>query len=215
MTLGVVGGTFDPIHHGHLAAAAAAQQSLALDSILLVPSRLPPHRVDPVGASAEQRYEMASLAAAARPGWSVSRIEIGREGPSYTYDTLVELQKSSPSTQLFFILGADAFAEIATWFRFPDILDLANFVVVSRPGITLDSLRERVPSAFQHHPPCSPSALRDLGSEETRVILVESNTPDISSTDIRRRVRARQSLSGLVPDTVAEYIRAHRLYAGL
>jgi nicotinate-nucleotide adenylyltransferase len=215
MTLGVVGGTFDPIHHGHLAAAAAAQQSLALDSILLVPSRLPPHRVDPVGASAEQRYEMASLAAAARPGWSVSRIEIGREGPSYTYDTLVELQKSSPSTQLFFILGADAFAEIATWFRFPDILDLANFVVVSRPGITLDSLRERVPSAFQHHPPCSPSALRDLGSEETRVILVESNTPDISSTDIRRRVRARQSLSGLVPETVAEYIRAHRLYAGL
>ena len=215
MTLGVLGGTFDPIHHGHLAAAAAAQQSLALDAMLLVPSRIPPHRVDPAGASAEQRYEMASLAATARPGWSVSRIEIGREGPSYTYDTLVELQKSSPSTQLFFILGADAFAEIATWFRFPDVLDLANFVVVSRPGITLDSLRERVPSAFQHHPPCSPSALRDLGSEETRVILVESNTPDISSTDIRRRVRARQSLSGLVPDTVAEYIRAHRLYAGL
>jgi nicotinate-nucleotide adenylyltransferase len=214
MTLGVLGGTFDPIHHGHLAAAAAAQQSLDLAAIVLVPSRIPPHRADPVGASAEQRYEMASLAAAERPGWRASRIEIGREGRSYTYDTLVELQKSSPSTQLFFILGADAFAEIATWFRFPDVLDLANFVVVSRPGITLDSLRERVPSAFKHHPPCSPSALRDLVSEETRVILVESNTPDISSTDIRRRVRARQSLSGLVPDTVAEYIRAQRLYVG-
>jgi len=214
MTLGVLGGTFDPIHFGHLAAAAAAQQSLHLDSIVLVPSRIPPHRADPVGASAERRYEMAALAAAERPGWSVERIEIDREGPSYSYDTLVELRKRSPSTQLFFILGADAFAEIATWFRFPAVLDLANFVVVSRPGITLDSLRERVPSAFQHHPPCSPSALRDLGSEETRVILVESNTPDISSTDIRRRVRAGQPLSGLVPDTVAEYIRAHRLYVG-
>ncbi len=210
MTLGVLGGTFDPIHHGHLAAAAAAQQSLDLDSIVLVPSRIPPHRADPVGASAEQRYEMASLAAAER-GWSASRIEIDREGPSYTFDTLAELRKS---TQVFFILGADAFAEIATWFRYPDVLDLANFVVVSRPGITLDSLRERVPSAFKHHPPCSPSALRDLGSEETRVILVESNTPDISSTDIRRRVRAGQPLFGLVPDSVAKYIQAHRLYVG-
>lgn len=210
MTLGVLGGTFDPIHHGHLAAAAAAQQSLDLDSIVLVPSRIPPHRADPVGASAEQRYEMASLAAAER-GWSASRVEIDREGPSYTFDTLAELRKS---TQVFFILGADAFAEIATWFRYPDVLDLANFVVVSRPGITLDSLRERVPSAFKHHPPCSPSALRDLGSEETRVILVESNTPDISSTDIRRRVRAGQPLFGLVPDSVAKYIQAHRLYVG-
>ena len=224
MTLGVLGGTFDPIHHGHLAAAAAAQQSLDLDAIVLVPSRIPPHRADPVGASAEQRYEMTVLAAAGRPGWTASRIELDREGPSYTFDTLAELKRNmstrpkpdttASSTQIFFILGADAFAEIATWFRFPDVLELANFVVVSRPGITLDSLRERVPSAFKHHPPCSPSALRDLGSEETRVILVESNTPDISSTDIRRRVRARQPLSGLVPDSVAEYIRAHRLYVG-
>jgi nicotinate-nucleotide adenylyltransferase len=214
MTLGVLGGTFDPIHNGHRAAASAAQQHLNLDSMVLVPSRIPPHRQDPVGASAEQRYEMASLAAAERPGWSASRLEIDREGPSYTYDTLVELRRSSPSTQLFFILGADAFAEIATWFRFPVVLDLANFVVVSRPGITLDSLRERVPSAFEHHRPSSPCALRDLGSEETRVILVESNTPDISSTDIRRRVRAGLPLSGLVPETVAEYIRAHRLYVG-
>lgn len=211
MTVGVLGGTFDPIHNGHLAAAAGAQQHLHLDSIVLVPSRIPPHRQDPVGANAEHRYEMASLAAAERPGWSASRLEIDREGPSYTFDTLAELRNG---TQIFFILGADAFAEIATWFRYPDVLDLANFVVVSRPGITLDSLRERVPSAFEHHPPCSPSALRDFGSQETRVILVESNTPDISSTDIRRRVRAGLPLSGLVPDTVADYIRAHRLYVG-
>ena len=85
MTLGVLGGTFDPIHNGHVAAAAAAQQALDLDSIVLVPSRIPPHRDDPVGATREQRYEMAQLAAADRPGWSASRIELDREGPSYTY----------------------------------------------------------------------------------------------------------------------------------
>ena len=213
MTLGVLGGTFDPVHNGHLAAADAAQKFLDFDSIVLVPSRIPPHRQDPVGATVEQRFSMANLAAAGRPGWAVSRIEIDREGLSYTFDTLVELRKNMSiplrpdttvsSTQIFFILGADAFAEIATWYRYPDVLDLANFVVVSRPGITLDSLRERVPSAFDRQ-----------SSALTRVILVESNTPDISSTDIRRRVRAGLPLSGLVPDTVAEYIRAHRLYVG-
>jgi nicotinate-nucleotide adenylyltransferase len=200
MTLGILGGTFDPIHNGHLAAADAAQRALNLDAITLIPSHIPPHRRDPVGAGSEQRYEMTALAAAERPGWSASRIEVDREGASYTYDTLVRLRETlSVSAQYFFILGADAFAEIATWSRYPAVLDLAHFVVVSRPGITLDSLRERVPSAF---------------NQEARVILVEAATPDISSTDIRRRVRAGHSLSGLVPAAVAEYISTHRLYLG-
>ena len=150
MTLGVLGGTFDPIHYGHIAAADAAQRVLDLDMIMLVPSRIPPHRQDPVGASAADRLAMAQLAARERLRWVASSIEVDREGPSYTYDTLVELRDSFPSTQIFFILGADAFAEIATWSRYPAVLDLAQFVVVSRTGITLDSLRERVPSAFQH-----------------------------------------------------------------
>jgi nicotinate-nucleotide adenylyltransferase len=201
MTLGVLGGTFDPIHLGHVAAAAAAQNALHLERIMLVPSHLPPHRADPVSASPEDRFAMAKLAAADRPGWSASRIEIDRRGPSYTYDTLAEL--ASPEWQLFFITGADAFAEIATWSRYPAVLDLANFVVVSRPGITLDSLRERVPSAFLTRP-----------STKTRVILVEAPTPDVSSTEIRRRARAGESLSGLVPESVADYVRTHRLYTG-
>jgi nicotinate-nucleotide adenylyltransferase len=199
MRVGILGGTFDPIHNGHVAAAAAAQDTLGLDTISLIPSLIPPHRHDPVGATGEQRFEMARLAAAEHPGWSASRIELDREGPSYTYDTLMTLRGS----QIFFITGADAFAEIATWSRYPAVLDLANFVVVSRPGITLDSLRARVPSAF-----------RDRPSASTRVILVEAHTPDISSTDIRRRVRAGQSLSGFVPDSVARFIAEHRLYSG-
>jgi nicotinate-nucleotide adenylyltransferase len=196
---GVLGGTFDPIHLGHVAAAEAAQRALNLESIVLVPSRIPPHRADPVTASTEDRLAMAQLAAAGRPGWSVSRIEIDREGPSFTFDTLAAL--GLPSTQIYFITGADAFAEIATWSRYPAVLDLAHFVVVSRPGITLDSLRDRVPSAFSRQP-----------SAKTRVILVEATTPDVSSTDIRRRARAGDSLSGLVPDPVADFIRTRRLY---
>jgi nicotinate-nucleotide adenylyltransferase len=212
MTLGVLGGTFDPIHNGHLAAANAAQTSLRLDAVTLIPSRIPPHRHDPVGASAEQRFEMAALAASEKPGWSASRIEIDREGPSFTYDTLVQLaQKVSVTSQFFFILGADAFAEIASWSRYPAVLDLAHFVVVSRPGITLDSLRERVPSAFSR--PLE-AARGKQPSAKTRVILVEAHTPAISSTDIRRRARAGHSLSGYVPDTVADYIRDHHLYLG-
>jgi len=205
MKLGVLGGTFDPIHNGHVAAAEAAQQTLGLDAISLIPSHIPPHRHDPVGATGEQRYEMTELAAADHPGWSASRIELDREGPSYTFDTLTAFGERSESkgTQIFFITGADAFAEIATWSRYPAVLDLANFVVVSRPGITLDSLRARVPSAF-----------RDRPSASTRVILVEAQTPDISATDIRRRVRAGHSLSGFVPDPVARYIAEHRLYSG-
>lgn len=202
MTLGVLGGTFDPIHLGHVAAAEAAQRALSLASIVLIPSRIPPHRSDPVTASGDDRLAMAQLAAAGRPGWSASGVELERDGLSYTYDTLVELG-GRLSTQIFFITGADAFAEIATWSRYPALLDLANFVVVSRPGITLDSLCERVPSAFRREP-----------SAKTRVILVEANTPDISSTDIRRRVRAGHALSGYVPDAVADYIRDHRLYLG-
>jgi nicotinate-nucleotide adenylyltransferase len=203
MTLGVLGGTFDPIHNGHIAAAAAAQQDLDLDSIVLVPSHIPPHRQDPVGAAAAERFEMARLAAAGHASWSASRIELDRHGPSYTFDTLVELRSGSAGTQIFFILGADAFAEIASWSRYPEVLDLANFVVVSRPGITLDSLRERVPSAFARQ-----------SSAKTRVILVAAATPDVSSTGIRGRIRAGESISGLVPDAVAEYIRTHRLYVG-
>jgi nicotinate-nucleotide adenylyltransferase len=205
MKHGVLGGTFDPIHNGHLAAALAAQADLALDTITLMPSRIPPHREDPAGASSEERYAMARLAAAGRPGWSASRMELDREGLSYTYDTLAEFGAAleASSTQIFFITGADAFAEIASWSRYPAVLDLANFVVVSRPGITLDSVRARVPSAF-----------RDRSPAQTRVILVDAHTPDISSTDIRSRIRAGQSLSGLVPEAVASYIAAHRLYSG-
>jgi nicotinate-nucleotide adenylyltransferase len=204
MTLGVLGGTFDPIHVGHLAAGDGAQQALRLDRVLLVPSRMPPHR--PEAAAAEHRLAMATLAARERRAWSASDVELQRDGPSYTFDTLVELRRTA--SQIFFIIGADAFAEIATWSRYPAVLDLAHFVVVARPGITLDSLTKRVPDLAGRM--TTPDRLEP--SAATRIILVEASTPDISSTDIRRRVAAGAPIAGLVPAAVADYIAAHRLY---
>jgi nicotinate-nucleotide adenylyltransferase len=219
MTLGVLGGTFDPIHNGHLAAGQRAQAALGLAQVLVVPSRIPPHR--PAGAPPEARLAMARLAAAGRPGWVVSDIELGREGPSYTFDTLTALRAESTS-QFFFIIGADAFAEIATWSRYPAVLDLAHFVVVARPGITLHSLQARVPDladrmttpdAFNSPTDAKATVGKPSPSaHKTRVILLETATPDVSSTEIRRRVRAGESILGLVPDPVASYISAHRLY---
>ncbi|MFA5908534.1 MAG: nicotinate-nucleotide adenylyltransferase [Vicinamibacterales bacterium] len=219
MTLGVLGGTFDPIHNGHLAAGLRAQAALRLDRVLVVPSRIPPHRSMTVGTPPADRLAMARLVAADHPGWTASDVELKRDGPSYTFDTLTELRAASTS-QFFFIIGADAFAEIATWSRYPAVLDLAHFAVVARPGITLHSLQARVPDLADRmttpdlFKPYAPGLEPD---QKTRVILIETATPDVSSTEIRRRVRAGESIHGLVPEAIASYIATHRLYveAGL
>jgi nicotinate-nucleotide adenylyltransferase len=232
MTLGVLGGTFDPIHNGHIAAGLRAQEALGLDRVMLVPSRIPPHRS--AGASPEARLAMANLAAAEQRSWTASDIELSREGPSYTFDTLTALVGGEAATsevrsaatsgaakrvewQICFIIGADAFAEIATWSRYPAVLDLAHFAVVARPGITLHSLQTRVPDLADRM--TTPDLFKLQASspkqvDKTRVILIETATPDVSSTEVRRRVRAGDSIGGLVPDSIADYISRHRLYGG-
>ena len=213
MTLGVLGGTFDPSHNGHLAAGLRAQAALGLVQVLVVPSRIPPHRA--TGASPQDRLAMASLAAAQQRGWTASDIELKREGPSYTFDTLTAL-RATLTQQFFFIIGADAFAEIATWSRYPAVLDLAHFAVVARPGITLDSLQKRLPDLAERM--TTPDVFKSkAASARLAVILIQAETPDVSSTTIRRRVCAGESISELVPASVASYISTHRLYveAGL
>src|SRR5918994_3767770 len=196
--IGILGGTFDPIHLGHLEAASAAERALSLDRVLLLPSRLPPHRSTEPRASAFHRFAMAALAAAER-GMSVSDLEVRREGPSYTALTLEALHRDGYTpAQLFFITGSDAFADVATWYDYPRILQMANFVVVSRPGAP--KVSDLIPNP-QSLIPTAPS-----------LISVEANTPDVSSTDIRRRVGAGESIDGLVPSSVAGHIRRHRLY---
>lgn len=208
--LGVLGGTFDPVHEGHLAAGRAARAALALDEVRLVPSHVPPHRDVGPRASAAHRFAMAALVALDEPGWTVSDAEIARPGPSFTYDTLQTAHAAglAPS-QIFFIAGADAFAEIATWSRYPAVLDLAHFVVVSRPGSSLATLQARVPELVGR----VRTAEAVEASPGTGLILVEAATPDISSTAIRGRAARGFSLAGLVPPRVEQYIRRHGLYA--
>ena len=202
MKIGILGGTFDPIHLGHLEAASAARRALSLDRLLLLPSRTPPHRSTEPRASVFHRFAMAALAAAEHD-MSVSDLEVRREGPSYTALTLEALHREGfAPRELFFITGSDAYADLGTWHDYPRILQLANFVVVSRPGAP--HVSDVIPN------PQSP--IPDVHPTEPEVLSVEANTPDVSSTDIRRRVGAGESIDGLVPSSVAGHIRRHHLY---
>ncbi|MEZ5294380.1 MAG: nicotinate-nucleotide adenylyltransferase [Vicinamibacterales bacterium] len=207
-TVGVLGGTFDPVHVGHVAVGQQAQRALGLDAVRLVPSRVPPHRSGP-RASGYHRFTMAALVALDQDSWTVSDAELRREGPSFSYDTLAGLAAEGlQPTQIFFLIGADAFAEIATWHRYPAVLDLAHFVVLARPGTALAALGDRVPDL----------APRIIGldaarhGETTGIVLVDAATPGVSSTDIRERAARREPLAGLVTEPVERYIRRHGLY---
>lgn len=206
--IGILGGTLDPIHCGHLAAAAAARDALDLSRVLVLPSRIPPHRAVQPLASPFHRFAMACLAVAGMPRFEASDDELRSEGPSYTADTL-ERQHAAGATpsQIFFITGADAFAEIATWKRYPEVLDLANFVVVTRPGHSVDALATRLPAlAGRMRPATAQPAATPC------IYLLPAVTPDVSSTIVRERLQRGEPIAGLVPPLVEAHIHQHRLY---
>ena len=208
--LGVLGGTFDPVHFGHLDAAVAARSALALHDVLFVPSHAPPHRPADPHTTAFHRVALVALAISGVPACSVSDVELLRDGRSYTSDTLRALHSAgwAPS-QMFFILGADAFAESAAWHEFPGVLDAAHFAVIARPGTTIESALARTPDLQSRARPAS--AVPETG-DRTGIFIVEAVTRDISSTMVRRRLAARQSISDLVPSAVARHIAVHHLY---
>lgn len=154
---------------------------------------------------------MTALAIAGVPGWEASDIELARPGTSYTFDTLVSLRERDPGSQFFFIIGADAFAEIATWWRYPDVLDLADFVVIARSGSSLDQLQSRLPALAPRMVRVASGAV-PAPLPHPAIYLVNAHTPDVSSTRIRARAAAGDTLAGLVPDPVAGHIASHRLY---
>jgi nicotinate-nucleotide adenylyltransferase len=216
--LGLLGGTLDPIHLGHVETAKQARIALGLERVIVLPSRVPPHRLSQPVASRYHRFAMSALAVNGVDGLEVSDLELCAPGPSYTADTLTRFRDSSDfsSSQIFFITGADAFAEIATWYRYPEVLDLAHFVVVSRPGFAAETMRERLPSLAGRMITVRDSGLgtRDsgLGTRDSGIFLVDAATPDVSSTDVRRRIAAGESLDGLVPAAVERHIVQHGLY---
>jgi nicotinate-nucleotide adenylyltransferase len=188
--LGVMGGTFDPIHHGHLVAASEVAAAFNLDEVLFVPTGQPWQK-DEVTAS-EHRYLMTVVATASNPRFKVSRVDIDRGVQTYTIDTLRDIQAAYPDAELFFITGADAIAQILTWRDVDQVWSKAKFVAVSRPGHKL---------TLPEHPD---------GAIETLVIPALA----ISSTDIRKRAKAGQPVWYLVPDGVVQHIAKHGLYQG-
>lgn len=206
--LGILGGTLDPIHQGHLDAALAARDALALDIVRVLPSHVPPHREEPA-ASPYHRFAMVALAVNGLARLQASDEELRTPGPSYTADTLERLHRSGvDASQIFFITGADAFAEIATWRRYPDVVALAHFVVVARPGHALDDVRTRVPELAARMRPAR--EWRDAPAPA--VFLLETTTTDVSSTVVRDRVRRGLGVQGLVPRAVERHILQHGLY---
>lgn len=209
--IGILGGTFDPVHCGHVAAASAAREALQLSEVLVLPSRIPPHRLVQPQASPFHRFAMAALAVSGLPGLLASDEELRLDGPSYTAETLDRLHaRGQTPSQIFFITGADAFADIATWKRYPEVLDLANFVVVSRPGHRIDALRSLLPAlAGRMHA----AEDRVPAGDTPSIFLLQAATPEVSSTLVRDRLRRAESIAGLVPPLVETHILQHRLYS--
>jgi nicotinate-nucleotide adenylyltransferase len=207
MRLGLFGGTFDPVHAGHLDVAHAARRALALDEVWLVPARTPPHRTTPV-ASAAHRFAMVSLAVQDEDGLLASDLEMDTQGPSYTSDTLSRLEnRGVPLSSVFFVMGADAFRDVPAWKDFPAVLSRCHFVVVSRPGLTVSALPALLPSLAPRmiQAPCEVPS-------EASILLVEAPTSPASSTEVRRSLGAQMSRDGWLRPAVVAHIARHRLY---
>jgi nicotinate-nucleotide adenylyltransferase len=194
--IGVLGGTFDPVHNGHLHIANALRAALDLECVVWVPAGRPPHKAGQIVSSDRDRLAMLDLALAGSATDEISTIDIDRSGPSYTADTLGILAEQFPSARLLFLMGEDSLRDLPTWHHPERILRVAELAVAGRPGVEtdLESLELRVPGVRK------------------RVHVVPTEEVSISSSQIRRRVRENQSIRGLVPDTVEEYIHDHGLY---
>ncbi|OBB42126.1 nicotinic acid mononucleotide adenylyltransferase [Mycobacterium sp. 852002-51961_SCH5331710] len=192
-----MGGTFDPIHNGHLVAASEVADRFGLDEVVFVPTGQPWQKDRDVTA-AEDRYLMTVIATASNPRFSVSRVDIDRGGPTYTKDTLRDLHALNPDADLFFITGADALASILTWQNWEDMFAIANFVGVSRPGYELDGKHIA-------------AAIKELPDDALK--LVEVPALAISSTDCRKRAEQDRPIWYLVPDGVVQYVAKRKLYA--
>ena len=214
--IGILGGTFNPVHNGHLAAAEEVRDRLNLEQILFIPSYIQPHKQDEIIPSAMQRFEMVRLAILGNMHFKPTDVEIKRGGKSYTIDTIGELQKEYPDTELFFITGIDSFSEIQTWHRWKELMVLCHFVVISRNGHHFEDLHKmdfmmgteemlaRLDRGDLKH------AAVPYGASS--ICLETIPLFDVSSTDIRRRVRQGASIKYLLPDAVEHYINTNKLY---
>ncbi|MFK7891977.1 MAG: nicotinate-nucleotide adenylyltransferase [Granulosicoccus sp.] len=203
--IGLFGGTFDPVHFGHLRPAVELVERYQLDILYLLPNHRPVHR-GPTGASTAQRIDMLEMATVSARELCVDAREAKRDKPSFTFDTLAEIRQEYPQATLVFFMGLDAFAEFDTWHRWQEILDLANLVVINRP----DSAHSEFSSTLLHQ---RRQAMGDTISEGAGVIeQCDVTQLAISATDVRGRIASQRTVQFLLPESVSEYIVQHRLY---
>lgn len=200
--IGVMGGTFNPVHNGHLVTAQEALSQFKLDKVIFIPTGNPPHKIENEVASAEDRYIMTVIATSSNSNFFVSRMEIDRKGKSYTIDTVRQLRKIyGKNSLLYFITGADAILEILTWKNTGEIVSLCKFIAATRPGYNLSrikDLRKRLSGK--------------AGATNKKISVMEIPALSISSTDIRNRVRHKRPIDYLLPEGVSNYILKHGLY---
>lgn len=205
--LGVLGGTFDPVHLGHLQAAIRAREVLGLEEVRLIPAARPPHRARPT-TSDRDRLAMVQAAVAGIEGLAADGRELARAGPSYTYDTLRELRGESPSRPLFLILGADAFRGLASWHRWRELIELAHLAVVNRPGADREALPAPLAAWVAEHQARPAAAEAPAGG----LCFLDIRPLPISASDVRARLARGDSVADLLPPAVLAYIRSHHLY---
>lgn len=207
--IGLLGGTFDPIHMGHLDLAAVAHAALDLTQVVVIPANVPPHRPKPC-TSSFHRFAMVAIAVAGRDGWRASDVELRHEAPSYTATTLGRFhERGYAPTELFFLIGADAFADISVWRDYPHILDRAHFAVVSRPRCPVNELAERLPALASRM--VHAAAGCELPGTPS-IFLIDGATSDVSSTAIRSILSRGEAIDGMVDRRVQQHIEQHRLY---
>lgn len=207
--VGLLGGTFDPVHMGHLDLASAAQAALQLTQVFVIPANVPPHRPKPL-TSHFHRFAMVALAVAGRDGWRASDLELRHEAPSYTTITLRRFhERGYHANELFFLIGADAFADITMWRDYPKILDRAHFVVVSRPGFSVTTLPAKLPALAPRMLAMGPGV---EVPETPSILLIDAATSDVSSTALRSHLAQGAPTDGMLDPRVAQHISQHGLY---
>ena len=198
--LGILGGTFNPVHHGHLIMAQDAREHFGLDRVLFIPCAQPPHKSAVKLAAAEHRLAMLRAAIGDDSHFEINTLELEREGPSFTIETIKALRHAQPTASLYYIIGTDSLFELHQWYQINELLEYCEFVTMLRPGFPVEHLAEE---QLNLPPPWSRRLLANL---------FPGHATDISSTDIRRRVATGRSIRYLVPDAVARYIAAQGLY---
>ncbi len=212
--IGIFGGTFNPIHSGHLKAAEQVEKVFRCEKILFIPSHIPPHKRSVEIASAQHRFKMVQLALNSYPKFIASEIEVKAKGKSYSIITLNKIEALYPEACIFFIVGIDAFLEIHTWKDYQDLFEKCHFIVISRPGWLLDDAERVLNGRYvsRMYRVNLSDEVKDQILLSKRIFLFQIETLDISSTEIRERIRRGESIEGLVPYSVEEFIKKNNIY---